>query len=89
VCISIFLSSNKDSNEATYQLLQVPTADLHVALILIHALSELSGIHITVSCTPVVALGILSLRSNGTIVLSLFDRLARTAPEETTDSVAN
>jgi hypothetical protein len=74
----------------TYQLLQVPTADLHVALVLIHALGELLSVHLAVPCTPAAAvLGILSLRRNGPSILRLLYGLAGTASEKATDRVAD
>ena len=74
--------------EGTYQLLQVPSADLHVALVLIHALRELLSINFAASCPPV-ALRVLSLGCNGIVVLRLLNGLARTTPEEATDCVAD
>jgi hypothetical protein len=57
-------------------------------LVLIHTLCELLGINIATSCSPV-ALRVLRLGCNGTVVLWLLNRLAGTTSEESTDGVAD
>ena len=56
----------------TYQLLQIPPANLHIALILIQALSELLRIHITTSRAPVVLLARRVTLSSDAVILRLF-----------------
>jgi hypothetical protein len=81
--------TSKRLKKATYQLLQIPAADLHVALILIQALSELLRIRLTASRTPAVLLGLISLRRNSIILRCLLGGSSGTATEESADCVAD
>jgi hypothetical protein len=72
----------------TYQLLQIPTADLHISLVFIQALGELLCIHLAAAWSP----GIVLLVASGShaIILLLFcGSLRGSATEETTDCVAD
>lgn len=75
----------------TYQLLQIPTADLHVALVLVQALSERLGILFTTSRPPAVALisSVLSLTRHGVVGLLRLGRGTGTTSKETPYRVAD
>lgn len=45
-----------DSIGVSYELFQIPATDLHIALVLVQALSERLGILLTVPCSPVTTL---------------------------------
>jgi len=70
----------------TYQLLHIPTADLHVARVLVHAVGELLGDAGAV-VAPLLLARALVLRRN-VVLLSLGGRTA-TAAEEAADCVAD
>jgi hypothetical protein len=72
----------------TYQLLQIPAADLHVSLVFIQALGELLRIHLTAPCTPVAVLGCISLSRNAIVLRLLLSWLRGPTTEETANCVA-
>jgi hypothetical protein len=70
---------------AGLELLKVPVADLHVAVVVIHALGEALG-----GAGAVVApFAVLRLRVDGALLRGLLDGAAATAREETADGVAD
>jgi len=75
---------------ASFQLLQIPPADLHVPLVLIQALSELFRIHLTTACAPTgtVAVSLHTCRGN-LCLLRLGGGARTTTSKEATDCVAN
>lgn len=73
---------------ARFQLLQIPPADLHVALVIIHALGEVLRINITASRSPV-ALVLVSLALNAVIRRSSLSSRSRSTTEKTTDGMAD
>ena len=75
----------------TYQLLQVPIANLHITLVLIQALGELLRIRLTASRPPVIlSISLVSLSGNTVILLrSRLCRSTATASEETTDGMTD
>jgi len=86
VFVDLVLAS---SGLAGFQLLQIPIADLHVALVVVHALCELLCIYLTASSTPIALLGLLSLCLHSSIVLSLLSWSTASAAEEAADCVTN
>lgn len=75
---------------ASLELLKVPVADLHVAVVLVHALRELlRGAGAVVTPLLVLSLGVVVL-FGGLAVVLLGSRLGRgAAGEEASDGVAN
>ena len=71
----------------TYQLLQVPIANLHVATVLVHALGELLGGAGAV-VAPVLLL-VLVLCGDVVVLLGLFRRGTAAAGEKTPDRVTD
>jgi hypothetical protein len=70
----------------TYQLLQIPAADLHIALVLIQAFCKLLRISITASHTQAVLLALIILSSDS---LLLFGCSAGSTTEESAECVSN
>lgn len=70
---------------AGLQLLEVPRASLHVALVLIQALSELLSVDVAVPGLPVVLLW----SGLGVVDSGLWGSLGGAATEETTDGMAD
>lgn len=75
-----------------YQLVKIPAADLHIAPILIQTLGERLGIGFAASWTPAIGLvsSVVGLASHAIVRwLRLCSSRARSATEETADSVAD
>jgi hypothetical protein len=81
-----FYSSGEES---TYQLLQVPPADLHVPTVLIQALGKLLCIYLAALCSPAVGLSTIALRRNTVILDWLSSRSRGATAKETTNGMAN
>ena len=66
---TIIHESGVRTNTTTYQLLQIPTTDLHIALVLVQAPSERLGILLTIPRSPAAALirPILGLARHGAV----------------------
>ena len=73
----------------TYQLLQIPAANLHIALVLIQTLSKLLRIRLTAPRTPAILLGLVALRSYSVILWCLLSWSAGSATEEAADGMAD
>jgi len=76
---------------ASFQLLQIPAADLHVTLILVQTLGELLSIPFTAPSTPVVALvggGRRRVGGRSVRLLRLSRGAAGAATEESTDGMS-
>jgi hypothetical protein len=71
-----------------YQLFQVPTADLHISLVLIQTLGELLRVHLAASWSPSIILLVASGR-NAVVLLLLRSGLGGSATEESTDRVTD
>jgi hypothetical protein len=72
----------------TYQLLQIPTADLHIPLVLIQAFCKLLCIYLTASLSPSTVLLVASGR-NTIILLLLRSWLGGSTTKEATNCVAD
>jgi len=75
----------------TYQLLQIPSADLHVSLVLVQALGEWSSITLTALWSPVVWLSTVSWSSHAVVLswLRSSSRSRRSATEEAADCMSD
>ena len=76
------------SSLAGLELLKVPVADLHITLVVVHALRELRGGALAVAGVPLVVLGGSGLGLDG-LGLGSGSRLGGAAGEEAADGVAD
>lgn len=72
---------------ARLQLLQIPSTDLHIALVLIQALSKLLGIDLAALLAPTALRSIVSLSGNSRLLWLLGCWLRGTTSEESADCV--
>lgn len=77
------------SSLASLQLIHIPSADRHIARVLVHAIREAFGRHSTVRVLLLVGVVVALLLLGGRSGLGVGSLAGATAAKEATDSVAN
>lgn len=89
--VATISTDTRKHSEESYQLLQVPSTNLHITLVFIQACRELLGIHFTTPRAPSVVLVafVVALAGEGVVGLLLLSWGAGSATEHSSDCVAD